>query len=564
MKNSRLVNRVSVLSLCVLFLILFGYPVTLIAQINDNCANAIELNISASCDVLVFSNENATKEDTTVAKDPSCGIFSGGDVWFTLNVPASGALRIETDNLAGATPHVMTFYSGTCGSFTEELCIQLDRHRTIFRPDLAGQTLYLRMFNYANTRPNGSSFELCVFEPEIPENDNCASAIEIPVGETCNLETFTSRYATSEDNNVAPTPSCGQYAGGDVWFKTTVPGSGRMIIESNNIGSGTEPSLVVYSGVCNAMTEISCYQLSEQYIFEDPTYASQEVYLRMFNYDNEEGYSFNLCLYERECENANYDGGTISFCEGDQFIFGSQTLTHSGTYEETFVTQEGCDSIVSLTIQTSPIYQRTENIRLCRGEDYTFPDGTTQNDITENVSYTSYLTSTHECDSVIITEIEIDLVDISVEIDGSSLIALADNATFQWIDCSYGNSVIPGAINQIFTSAGKGEYAVIVTQNGCSEVSDCYEVLLTATEGANSPDMILYPNPSAGDLYIQMDKEYDFISIDIIDIRGLKLLTGKYRHQSFIQIELSRLANGTYFALIDTEEDLDIAKIIKH
>jgi len=61
-----------------------------------------------------------------------------------------------------------------------------------------------------------------------------------------------------------------------------------------------------------------------------------------------------------------------------------------------------------------------------------------------------------------------------------------------------------------------------------------------------------------------MDKEYDFISIDIIDIRGLKLLTGKYRHQSFIQIELSRLANGTYFALIDTEEDLDIAKIIKH
>jgi hypothetical protein len=564
MKNSKLVNRASDLKLGLLFPLLFSYPLILSAQTNDNCANAIELNISTSCDLSVFSNENATREDTTVAKDPSCGIFSGGDVWFTLVVPASGALRVETDNLAGATPHVMTFYSGICGSFTEELCIQLDRQRTVFRPDLAGETLYLRMFNYAKTRLDGSSFELCVFEPEIPENDNCVSAIEIPVGETCNLEAFTSRYATSEDNNVASTPSCGHYAGGDVWFKTTVPGSGKMIIGSHNIGSGTEPSFAVYSGVCGAMTEISCYQLSEQYIFQDPTYANQEVYLRMFNFDNEEGYSFNLCLHERECENVSYDAGTILVCEGDHFIFGSQTLTQPGTYEETFITPGGCDSIVSLMIQTNPIYQRTENIRLCKGEDYTFPDGTTQNNIAENVGYTSFLTSAHGCDSIIMTEIEIDSVDVSVEVDGMSLVAWAENATFQWIDCSNGNSIISGEINQLFTSAENGEYAVIVTQNGCSETSDCYEFLLTAIENTNSPEVVLYPNPSAGDLYIQMDKEYDFISIDIIDIRGLTLLTGKYHHRSSIQLDLGGLAPGTYFALTETKEAVTITRILKY
>lgn len=64
---------------------------------------------------------------------------------------------------------------------------------------------------------------------------------------------------------------------------------------------------------------------------------------------------------------------------------------------------------------------------------------------------------------------------VSVTQNLSVFTAGAINASFQWIDCST-MSPIPGETNQSFSATANGSYAVVVTQNGCTDTSSCYSI----------------------------------------------------------------------------------------
>ncbi|MCF8373340.1 MAG: choice-of-anchor J domain-containing protein, partial [Bacteroidales bacterium] len=52
------------------------------------------------------------------------------------------------------------------------------------------------------------------------------------------------------------------------------------------------------------------------------------------------------------------DAATI--CDGDTYIFGTQTLTTANTYTEVFASVDGCDSTVVLTLSVNPVYNNTD------------------------------------------------------------------------------------------------------------------------------------------------------------------------------------------------------------
>src|SRR5690606_39110319 len=63
--------------------------------------------------------------------------------------------------------------------------------------------------------------------------------------------------------------------------------------------------------------------------------------------------------------------------------------------------------------------------------------------------------------------------DNTVTNNSPTLTSNAIGATYQWIDCDNGNVPISGETNQSFTATGNGNYAVEVTQNGCTATSLC-------------------------------------------------------------------------------------------
>ncbi len=84
-------------------------------------------------------------------------------------------------------------------------------------------------------------------------------------------------------------------------------------------------------------------------------------------------------------------------CQGETFVFGNQTLTTSGMYEETFTSNFGCDSTVILELTVKPTYNLTLNEEICEGEFFVFG---TQNYISTGTFEETFISS-QGCDSTV-------------------------------------------------------------------------------------------------------------------------------------------------------------------
>lgn len=88
---------------------------------------------------------------------------------------------------------------------------------------------------------------------------------------------------------------------------------------------------------------------------------------------------------------------TESICQGNSFAFGTQVLTSSGTYRDVSLSSAGCDSITTLQLTVSDTVRSTTNVFICTGDSYLF-DGNT---LTTAGTYDQVgLLSSGGCDSV--------------------------------------------------------------------------------------------------------------------------------------------------------------------
>ena len=311
---------------------------------NDLCANATSLNVNETCTLQQFDGRYATADSSGTAPNPGCGFYQGGDIWFTFDMPSSGELRIDRNNISADAQYAV--YDGVCGEMEVVDCAQLDGGTTLVIPDLANETLYLRVFGYNSEE--GAEFEICLWDPPVPQNDLCANAIELPVSDTCNLSGYSSLYATTDSSGTAQNPGCGFYSGGDVWFTMEVPSTGMLHLERGNISGNAQFAL--YEGTCgNFSSVISCAQLSSEMEINEPSLAGETVYMRVFGYNSEEGAEFEFCAYDTTC---------VSF-DASIFQVGNELWVQQNI--QGLITYEWFDCSGTNTLETSSTYTPTQS-----------------------------------------------------------------------------------------------------------------------------------------------------------------------------------------------------------
>jgi hypothetical protein len=97
-------------------------------------------------------------------------------------------------------------------------------------------------------------------------------------------------------------------------------------------------------------------------------------------------------------------------------------------------------------------------------------------------------------------------VNTSVIQSGLTLTADAAGAAYQWINCN-GNTPILNQTGQSFTAVSNGNYAVIVTQNNCSDTSACINILTVGIDEINfKPAIQIFPNPSNGRFVVKLQE----------------------------------------------------------
>lgn len=228
---------------------------------NDEICNATELPVGATCNYQTFTNASASLSSSPAA--PVCAGFLGGDVWFKVVVPASTtALVFDTDE-GVVTDGGMAIYTGSsCSGTLTQLACDDDNSVNGDMPSLTlggftpGDTVWIRFWEKDNN--NNGTFGICVtLPPPPPANDDPCTATLIPVEPTCNYQSFTNQDAVNSAS--VPDPGCGDYQGGDVWFKFVVPAGGRIVLDAQT-GVMTDGAMAVYRGVCNNLELLACNQ----------------------------------------------------------------------------------------------------------------------------------------------------------------------------------------------------------------------------------------------------------------------------------------------------------------
>lgn len=265
------------------------------APANDECAGATNLTVNSTCS---FTSYNLVSATNSAVASPSCGNYSGGDIWFKATVPSSGIISIDTQ-IGTLSNIAMALYTGSCGSLNIVACDDDSSSNGampyIYATGLtAGATVYIRIWDEGNNE--GGSFGICVSTPPAPSNDNCSGATTLNVNPTINCTFSTDATTAGATQSLT---GCTGTADDDVWFRFVAKDDSHIVtVTPSTLGNAV---FQVYSGTCAALTSLGCVNNTTASTPETTTLTGLTVgatyFVRVYSFSSGSAQgTFNICI----------------------------------------------------------------------------------------------------------------------------------------------------------------------------------------------------------------------------------------------------------------------------
>ncbi len=203
----------------------------------------------------------------------------------------------------------------------------------------------------------------------------------------------------------------------------------------------------------------------------------------------------------------------------------------------------------------------TSSFSIAACDSYTVPSG--DETYTTSGIYTDTISNTAGCDMVLIIDLTIITVDTSITNNSPTLTANATGASYQWLDCDNGHTPIPGETNQNFTATTSGNYAVEITQNGCTDTSSCITItMVDVVENSFDQALKVFPNPTTGHFSVDLGTTYPNIAISILDLNGKLISHYNYSQAQILELELNEPA-GIYLLRLEAGGQKALIRLAK-
>ncbi len=221
--------------------IFFGFTIFnfsgILAQSNTPCGGGVvvapNLPVNAVCAFTAGTTVGATQQTNgNNGGTPSCGSM-GPDVWYSMTVPASGAINLTTQ--AGTIiDGVMAVYTGTCGSWTQIACADdvIGTMPSISVSSLAvGSTILVRFWQFGG---GTGTFSICatigVAPPPPPGNTTCAAPSPVCSGSPIS---FIANSGGTPASTVNPgnNYSCLITSPNPSWYYLQISQAGNLVID---------------------------------------------------------------------------------------------------------------------------------------------------------------------------------------------------------------------------------------------------------------------------------------------------------------------------------------------
>ena len=253
----------------------------------------------------------------------------------------------------------------------------------------------------------------------------------------------------------------------------------------------------------------------------------------------------------------SYSFWTVNICHRDSVFLQGAFRNTQGIYYDTLLGAANKDSSVVTALYVHEPSFIMEYRTICDG-DSSLIHGTWQHaaDL-----YSQSFPSMYGCDSTSHVMLNITNIDKSVGVVGNTLTASTSGANYQWIDCKANFAPITGATSQSFTTQVPGSYAVIISKDGCTDISPCIDIGTISAGGAKEQgSFVMIPNPvTHGELTLLFDKVYPEAQIRINTIHGEQVLAMHHHTTDRAVISVKGMASGMYMITV-TADGMSITK----
>ncbi len=248
-------------------------------------------------------------------------------------------------------------------------------------------------------------------------------------------------------------------------------------------------------------------------------------------------------------------GVLVSLIAGDtsgaSFPVGVNTVTYQAL--DIYGNASSCSFTVTVTADDSS----TQAFTICDGASVTVGNNT----YTTTGTYSDVLTNGGGCDSVVTTVLNVlPSINTSTTVNGGTITASANAATYQWIDCGTG-APIQGATSQSYTPSVSGSFGVIVSDGNCSDTSACTGVV--GLVNGLTTRIALFPNPTNGRIHVDFGSVLDQVQLEVYDVAGKRLLLQNETGSATATVDLSRFQNGVYLLKMTSATGQETLRIVK-
>jgi hypothetical protein len=152
-------------------------------------------------------------------------------------------------------------------------------------------------------------------------------------------------------------------------------------------------------------------------------------------------------------------------------------------------------------------------------------------------------------------------IDVSLAINNDTIKVNQSGAAYQWLNCDSSNQVIVGATSQTYSPTMTGNYAVVVSLNGCSDTSICINNTMVLVE-----DLVqgveVYPNPTLGLVVININNKEGLTHYSISAVDGKTIYSGFTKNKQ-VELDLRGYDNGVYVLNVNNQNSSNTYKIVK-
>ena len=226
------------------------------------CGSAVTLTSRTVCNNIPGNMYGSTLTAPTTINAPDCAAAPAPtrDIWYrfvaqTINptITLSGVGVNFTGNCR------MQLLSNNCGAtFTSYYCGTTSIAANHLTP---GTTYFIRVYSTAAAAPIttvGWEFNICIQDPvsPAPYNDNCVTAVNLPIWNSCN--NIPGSMAGATPSGIPLGGACAGPQAYDVWYKFTAVNTTATLTLSGIGTNFVNPRMELLSGTCGAPVSIAC------------------------------------------------------------------------------------------------------------------------------------------------------------------------------------------------------------------------------------------------------------------------------------------------------------------